>query len=35
MINDMSQKTYYDDPLMTFEDSSVNGCTIELTYKEL
>lgn len=35
MIEDMSKKTYYDDPLMTFEDSSVHGCTVDLTYDEL
>jgi hypothetical protein len=35
MIEDMSKKTYYDDPLMTFEDSSVHGCTVDLTYAEL
>lgn len=35
MIADMTKKTYFDDPLMTFEDSSVTGCTIDLTFEEL
>jgi len=26
---------YYDDPVLTFEDSMVYGCTLELDYEEL
>jgi len=35
MIPTMETKLYFDDPLMTFEDSSVHGCTIDLTFDEL
>jgi hypothetical protein len=31
----MSKLLYFDDPVLTFEDSMVYGCTLELTKLEL
>jgi len=34
-IQDMKNLTYFDDPVLTFEDSMLYGCTLELTQAEL
>lgn len=35
LIKEYKQKTYFEDPVLTFEDSLVYGCKLELTKKEL
>jgi len=34
-VEDVSEKRYYDDPVLTFEDAMIFGCTLELTQSEL
>lgn len=34
-VDSVDQKMYYDDPVLTFEDSMVYGCTLELNLDEL
>ena len=34
-IGTYEEKTYYEDPVLTFEDSIVYGCKLELTLEEL
>jgi hypothetical protein len=35
LIDTVSSLTYFDDPVLTFEDSILYGCTMELTKTEL
>ena len=35
LIESSDDKTYFEDPVLTFEDSMVYGCTLELTMAEL
>jgi hypothetical protein len=35
LIESVSDLLYYDDPVFTFEDSMLYGCTVELTQAEL
>ena len=34
-IEKMDEKRYYDDPVLTFEDAMLYGCTLELNEEEL
>lgn len=34
-VADITEKMYYDDPVLTFEDAMMFGCTLELTASEL
>ena len=34
-IETIDQRMYYDDPVLTFEDSMVYGCTLDLNLDEL
>jgi len=34
MIENADVKTYYEDPVLTFEDSLIYGCSIELNLEE-
>lgn len=35
LINSYTDKTYFEDPVLTFEDSLVYGCKLDLTLEEL
>ena len=35
MIDNVDVKTYFEDPVLTFEDSLIYGCSIELNLEEL
>ena len=35
LIDNYKQKTYFEDPVLTFEDSLIYGCKLELTLEEL
>ena len=35
LIQDSDEKTYYEDPILSFEDSTIYGCSLELTLEEL
>lgn len=35
LINQVTESLYVDDPVLTFEDSILYGCTLDLTYDEL
>ena len=35
LINDLSEKLYFDDPVFTFEDDMMFGCTLSMDYAEL
>lgn len=35
LINTVDTPAYFDDPVLTFEDSMLYGCTVELTKAEL
>ena len=35
LIDSYKQKTYFEDPVLTFEDSLIYGCKLELTLEEL
>jgi len=30
----VDEKTYYEDPVLTFEDSLIYGCSVHLDYQE-
>ena len=34
MVDNVDVKTYYEDPVLTFEDSLIMGCSIELNLEE-
>ena len=34
MIDNVDVKTYFEDPVLTFEDSTIYGCSIELNLEE-
>jgi len=35
LIENSDEKTYYEDPILSFEDSTIYGCSLELTLEEL
>ena len=35
LINKVEEKLYLDDPVLTFEDTMLYGCTLDLNYAEL
>ncbi len=35
LIETVAEKTYFEDPVLTFEDSLVYGCSLDLTLAEL
>ena len=35
LIDNAEVKTYYEDPILSFEDSTIYGCTLQLTLDEL
>ena len=35
MIDNVDVKTYYETPILTFEDSLIYGCSLQLTLQEL
>ena len=35
VIDSIDEPLYYDDPVLTFEDSMIYGCTLELDLNEL